>query len=122
MSFDDLRKATGGKVDLVLNLNDLLLNDIFFALVAANLGLETLDAHFRTLASRFQEVSRFETFQLDLDSAIQDQQAIVVVRDIGDQAGDYEVPSLLCAQIAIGRRGLRIAEPSPNVNFPGDVG
>jgi len=42
-AFDRLRKATGEEVDPVLDLDDLLLDDQLFALVLANVGLETLD-------------------------------------------------------------------------------
>ena len=44
VAFDRLREAIDEEVDTVLDLDDVLLDDQLFALVLANLGLETLDS------------------------------------------------------------------------------
>jgi len=46
-AFDRLREATEEEVDTVLDLDDFLVDDQLFALVLANLGLETLDRQVR---------------------------------------------------------------------------
>ncbi len=43
LPFDRLREAIDEEVDTVLGLDDVLIDDQLFALVFANLGLESLD-------------------------------------------------------------------------------
>src|SRR5262249_17418503 len=71
VAFYGLRKATEEKVDPVLDLDDLLIDDQLFALVLANFGLETLDRELGVAAGRLLGPGDLEALLLKRDGSIQ---------------------------------------------------
>src|SRR5208282_4710248 len=70
-ALDRLREATEEEVDTVLDLDDLLLDDQLFALVLANLGLETLDRQVGAAGCRLPGLGDLEASLLKRDDVIQ---------------------------------------------------
>ena len=109
---DRLREAIDEEVDTVLDLDDLLLEDQLFALVLANLGLETLDSQ-RGVAGRFLlGLGDLEAFLLKLDGFSQSlkpfverHQTVVILGNLCDQTGHEVVPPLTggCSIAAVPR-------------------
>ena len=129
LAFDSLREATDEKVDPVLGLDDLLLEDQLLALVLANFGQETLHAQLGAAGRTLQRLGPLEAGFLKRDDSIQvlnpfveRHQLVIILGDIRDQPGHHVVPTLGGAEVAIHCRVSGIPQLPPDVHLPGEVG
>ena len=130
----DMRSTGSGKrltqeVDTVLDLDDLLLDDRLFALVLANLGLETLDASSVALPASFNfTLAVLQALLLKVDGFIQSlkplverHKLVIILGNLRDQTGHEVVPPLRGGDVALCCRVPGIAQLPPDVQLPGEV-
>ena len=129
----DMRSTGCGKrlseeVDTVLGLDDLLPNDQLFALVLANLGLETLDRQRGAAACFHLGLGDLEALLLKRDDLIQSlkpfverHQPVIILGNLGDQTGHEVVPPLSGGEVALLCRVPGIAQFPPDIQLPEEV-
>ena len=128
-AFDRLREAIDEEVDTVLDLDDVLLDDQLFALVLANLGLETLDSQLGAAARLPSWPWRPQALLLKLDGFIQilkpfveRHEPVIIVGNLGDQMGHEVVPPLTGGEVRARRRVPGIMQLPPDVQLPEEGG
>ena len=127
-AFDRLREAIDEEVDTVLDLDDLLPDDQLFALVLANLGLETLDSQLGAAACFLLGLGDLEALLLKLDGFIQSlkpfverHQPVIILGNLCDQTGHEVVPPLTGGEVALLCRVPGIPQLPPDVQLPEEV-
>ena len=128
-AFDRLREATEEEVDPVLDLDDVLLDDQLFALVPANLGLETLDSQVGAAGCFLPGLGDLEASLLKRDDSIEIlkpfvecHEPVIILGNLRDQSGHDVVPPLTGGEVPQLCRVPGITQLPPDVQLPGDVG
>ena len=128
-AFDRLREATDEEVDTVLGLDDVLLDDQLFALVLANLGLESLDRQVGAAGCFLPGLGDLEASLLKRDDSIQilkpcveRHKPVIILGNLCDQTGHEVVPLLSGGDEALHCRVPGIPQLPPDVDLPEEVG
>src|SRR5262249_18405937 len=124
---DRLRESTGEEVDPVLDLDDVLVNDPLFALVLANLGLETLDSQVGAAGKFLRELGESQALLLKRDDVIQilepfvePHKEVIIVGNLCDHTGHDVLPPLTGGEEAHRCRVLGIMQLPIDVRRPGE--